>query len=97
MSWKVSRSWSSSAGSGRLPRSTLPATVDSVSASARARAASRVRRAASSTTVLTAAATSRKTTRARMFSPAAMVHSWIGGVKYQFSSRKPATAATSAG
>ena len=25
-----------------------------------------------------------------------MVHSWMGGVKYQFTARKPATAATSA-
>ena len=46
----VSRSRSSSAGSGRAPRSTLPATVARVCASALARAASRVRRAARSTT-----------------------------------------------
>ena len=38
----------------RSPRSTLPARVDSISASAPARAASRVRRAARSTTALTA-------------------------------------------
>ena len=56
----VSRSWSSSAGSTRLPRTTLPARVDSVSASARAAAASRVRRAARSTVTLTATATAQE-------------------------------------
>ena len=50
---KVSRTRSSSAGSAVSPRSTLPASVPRVSASAVARAACRVRRAARSTTELT--------------------------------------------
>ena len=70
---KVSRSRSSSAVSGRAPRSTLPATVARVAASAQARAASRVRRAARSTTALTATATTTNTIRARTFSRSAIV------------------------
>ena len=42
-------------------------------------------------------ATTRKTTSARMFSPSAIVNVWSGGVKYQLTSRKPPTAAASAG
>ena len=68
-----SRSWSSSAGSGREPRSTLPATTVSALASPRARTACWVRRTARSTVALTATATSRNTTRASTFSVSAMV------------------------
>ena len=57
----ASRTRSSSAGSAVSPRSTLPASVPRVSASAVARAACRVRRAARSTTELTSTATTTKT------------------------------------
>ncbi len=55
---KISRSRASSEGSAASPRSTCPARVDSTSASAPARDASRVLRAARSTTALTMTATS---------------------------------------
>ncbi len=68
-----SRTRSSSAGSAVSPRSTLPARVASVSDSAAARAACRVRRAARSTTELTSAATSTKTTSASALFGSAML------------------------
>ena len=79
-------------GSGAEPsRSTgtgaAPARPASASASARARAPSAARRAASETKVLMTAATARKTESARRFSPCSMVNVWIGGVKYQLTSR----------
>ena len=65
---KVSRTRSSSAGSACSPRSRLPASVDSVSASALARAATTSRRAARSTTRDTSTVTSTKMTSATMLS-----------------------------
>ena len=62
------------------PRSTLPARVDSVSASALARAASRVRRAARSTTALTADRDQRRRPAGRGCSPrSAMVNGAAAG------------------
>ena len=93
----VSRSCSISAISGRSPRSTPPATVARVCASAPASAACRVRRAAVSTTQLTATATTTKIARASRLSVPAMVSRPYGGVKNQFRARNPETAASSAG
>ena len=89
----TSLSLASRAGSAASPRRTWPASVDSTSASARERAASLLRRAAWSTTVLTIAATSTKMDSANRFSGAEIVSVWSGGVKNQFSSAKPSTAA----
>ena len=77
----VSCTRASSASSACSPRSRLPASVDRVSASALARAASAERRADRSTTRDTSTATSRKITSARMFSPSVIVNVWIGGAK----------------
>jgi hypothetical protein len=55
--------------------------VNRVAASARASDASRVRRAATSTTVLTETATIRKANSARRFSRSATVNIRTGGVK----------------
>jgi hypothetical protein len=55
--------------------------VARVEASALARAASRVRRAAVSTTALTATAMTRKITRESRSSVSAMLNRWSGGVK----------------
>ena len=65
---KVSCTRASNASSACSPRSRLPASVDSVSASALARDASADRRADRSTTRDTRTATSRNTPSARMFS-----------------------------
>ncbi len=71
---KVSRRRSSSGTTpSSFPASTLPASVDRVAASLWARAACWVRRAARSTTLATAAATSTKMLRARTFSASAIV------------------------
>ena len=78
---KASRTCSSRAGSAVSPRSTLPASVPSISASAVARAACRVRRAARSTTELTSPATMMKTPRARTLFRSLIVNVCSGGVK----------------
>ena len=77
----VSRIRSSSALSACSPRSTLPAMVVSSSASALARAACLVRRAAMSTTQLTSSPTMTKTTSASALLACAMVSWWTGGMK----------------
>ena len=78
---KVSWTRCSSAGRACSPRSRLPASVESVSASALDRAASDVRRAARSTTRDTSDAITMKTISARTFSGAEIVNVWIGGTK----------------
>ncbi len=86
---KAVRECSSSVGIAELAppwaesglRSTLPARVLSVSASAVARAARVVCRVARSTTVETVRATTAKTTRAITLLGSPMVKAWIGGMK----------------
>ncbi len=78
---KAVRDFSRRAGSASAPRSTLPARVERVSASAVARAARVVSRPAWSTTVETASAMAAKTTRATMLLVSPMVRLWIGGMK----------------
>ena len=94
---KLSRTRSSSAVSAVSPRSTSPANVDSVSASAVDRAAWLLRRAARSTTALTMAATAAKTPNASALFRSAIMNLPVGSVKNQLSSSEAATAAASAG
>ncbi len=78
---KAVRDFSSRAGSASAPRRTLPARVESVSASAVARAARPVSLEAWSTTVETVSATTANTTRAMTLLVSAMVKVWTGGMK----------------
>ncbi len=80
-------------GSGSSSASSAPASRTNDVASLRARAASSARRAAAVTSALTTAATTRNTTSASTFWPSLIVHVWIGGVRYQLTSRNAATAA----
>ncbi len=93
----VARSWSSSAGSGSGSPMRMPLVRASAAASARACNASRLRDAARSTKYARRrAALTANTMRAATFSGSPTVNVWIGGVKYQFDSRKAATAAVTA-
>ena len=67
------------------------------SASAVPRCASARARAARSTSPLTTAATATNTKIANRLAGSAMVHVWIGGVKYQLMRSELASAAKSAG
>ena len=69
----------------------------SASASRRAWSACTERRAERSTTEATATATSRNSASATRWSASSTLSVCSGGVKYQFSSRLPSTAATTAG
>ena len=77
----ASRDRSSSAGIASWPRSTLPASVASVCASAEACAARLLCRPAVSTTDATVSATSTNAARAKMLFGSAMANWWIGGMK----------------
>ena len=70
----------------------VPPRAASVSASARARCASAVRRPRDRRSAPTTPATTRKMTSASMFSALSIVNVWSGGVKYQLTSAKPSTA-----
>ena len=93
----VSRSRATSAAAVSSPDRTDREIAARADASARARNASVVRRAARSTTEATPAATSTNTPSASAFSGSAMVSFPVGSVKNQLSSRKPTTALTMAG
>ena len=69
----------------------------SASASLRARDASAVRRAETSTSVLTTAATSRKAATAARSRSLRIVNVWMGSAKNQLRKPNPATAASAAG
>ena len=88
---------SSTAAGESAPPSTVCASSSSEAASSRARAAWTARRAARWTTLLTATATVTNSSRASSSRGCWMVKVWIGSVKYQFSSKLAATAASTAG
>ena len=77
----ASRVRSSSAATAWSPRRMLPASEESVSASAVALAARRDSRSERSTMVATVTATTAKTARASTLLVSPMVNVWIGGMK----------------
>ena len=101
-SWRWRTAAPSSPRTPRRPSSTAeagdePARRESASASARARAPSAARRAASATKLLTIAPTVRKTKSASTSSASRMVSVWWGSMKNQLTSRKPLIAAARPG
>ena len=89
--------WSRTADGVSAPPSTVWARASSEAASSRLRAACSARRAARWTTLLTETATVTNRRRASRLRGFSMVKLCSGGVKYQFTSRLDATAASTAG